>query len=791
MREILKKIFAVVVMLTLICGVATVNGSVNAAVSKQNIFTEELEEDLLEDSNKWVLAKEDTTAIGIKNVGRTTMRLDQGTGATANSLLYTEKVTLQENQYAEYSVTVENMPATAVIDFRFSADRFESSAAGIAYEGISLYGDPGWLRGVLTSSNAQTLSGGWGNSCAAAEVLGLSWVNGNALLGASNIVNGSYKIKARFYGDGTVVYMVANAYSDNWFATAFTGVDLPAWTTGTGLAAVSEGYLSMFVRNAATFNVGEAEVAIYSYETKCDGIVGFYNGTLVESSKYTESFTEGASKMSALEGTVTIAPATKAILVDNAANDDLLIKKTALSKPENNFADTIYDLQTKLILAELAGNAKAVMYLGGDSQSDFSASTKLEFSKNAEGAVVLTVGGKFATTAIEIGSSFDLHVVCGSDNVNEILIDGIAVAVSETETLMFEKTLSEKFIALGTTGVTETDKAAIGVVSAAFKKYNYQQGTGGDFTETFEDGKYNEANLSFSYAVDNLQDFFYADKENCSVVIDKVGYSGVISTKQSYGDFEFVFEISELMMNHVEEGEDLPTNFLISWGRPSAESDYAAGGCGLYLVYGCDLNIMGDLTSGVSYAPGYNAWFTVDLPTDKTGEDGQPLESAVTIWDYNFSEGNLVFKTVKTGTTVSVYMYTANCPEDDASRTTPICVIINDYSAAGMVGICGVPTGKNISMKLDSFLIKNLDEHQAENLVIGTDADIVDLDFTPDEPDEPIKDPFEENPTDPTDPIDPSKPNKPSDGSSCNNSASAAFAIITLAAIVLVKIKKA
>ena len=48
-----------------------------------------------------------------------------------------------------------------------------------------------------------------------------------------------------------------------------------------------------------------------------------------------------------------------------------------------------------------------------------------------------------------------------------------------------------------------------------------------------------------------------------------------------------------------------------------------------------------------------------------------------------------------------------------------------------------------MSMQLDSFSIKNLDEHKADNLVVGTDADVTDLDFTPDMSDDDIPDPFE------------------------------------------------
>ncbi|MBR7182219.1 MAG: hypothetical protein IKD28_05485, partial [Clostridia bacterium] len=52
-----------------------------------------------------------------------------------------------------------------------------------------------------------------------------------------------------------------------------------------------------------------------------------------------------------------------------------------------------------------------------------------------------------------------------------------------------------------------------------------------------------------------------------------------------YGDFEFTFEIKEWLTFTDENGEKLPCNFAISWGRPAAEADYAAGGGVAFLAY--------------------------------------------------------------------------------------------------------------------------------------------------------------------------------------------------------------
>ena len=503
------------------------------------------------------------------------------------------------------------------------------------------------------------------------------------------------------------------------------------WEKAKGFAPVSEGYPTIRVRNATEVFIGQAETGVYDYTEQVSGGAPA-DGTLNGEKTTDEISGEENALFRPVTGNVGMQSALKAIVVDNCADGDLLVKKTKLGAPANSFAKKVYELENQLV-ADVTGTAEAVMYIGSSSQKDFSDATALRFGAS-NGKLTLTVDGNVAELDAYNGEKFIMTIVTDGNWNNDVYVGG-------KKALSFEKNISDKYIAFGTKGANGDNKAVIGVVGAAYKRYDYQQGKGGDFTETFENGKYNKANMAFAYRVEDLQNYMYADKANGRLTIDNVGYTGVISTKQTYGDFDFSFEIAKLGTTKLEDGSEVPCNFLISWGRAAAESDYASGGCGLYLVWGNDLNIMG--SADVKYADGYGAICNFNVPTDKTDEDGNPLGRSSSLWDYNFSEGNLVFRTVKKDDRVEVYLYTAESAENDASRTNPVCVIVNDYSY-GYVGICGVPTGKPMSMQLDSFSIKNTDEHKADNLIVGTDADVTDLDFTPDTSDDDIPDPFED-----------------------------------------------
>lgn len=702
----------------------------DAASLKTNIFNEALEEDNLEDNNKWITLRKDTT-IDVKSIGKEKLRYTSNS-SSGIVLQPSDKIAVGEKQYVEYSVTFEGMISSAVIDFAFVAEKLTADSNFGNMESVSFYADPAWLRARLNSSDSElTLSGGWGNEEKANTDMGVQWVNGNALLGARNPAGGKYSWKIRVYDDGMVFYSVADAYSDNWFMTAAVGYLHSSSTKTAGFSPLSEGYPTIRVRNVEEMFIGQAEIGVYDYTEQVSG------GTPVDGALHGEKKTDEISDVEnalfkPVTGNADMKSALKAIVVENCADDDLLVKKTKLGAPANSFAKKVYELENELV-ADVSGSAEAIMYIGSSSQKDFSDATALRFGvKN--GKLTLTVGDKTAELDAYNGEKFIMTIVTDGSWNNDVYVGG-------KKALSFEKNISDKFIAFGTKGVNGDNKALIGVVSAAYKRYDYKQGTGGDFTETFDNGKYNKANMAFAYRVEDLQNYMYADRINGRLTIDNVGYTGVVSTKQAYGDFDFTFEIAKLGTTKLEDGSEVPTNFCISWGRAAAESDYASGGCGLYLVWGNDLNIMG--SSDVKYAEGYGPICNFNVPTDKTDEQGNPLGRSSALWDYNFSEGNIVFRTIKIDHRVEVYVYTAESAENDVSRTKPVCAIENDYSY-GYVGICGVPTGKPMSMQLDSFSIKNLDEHKAENLIVGTDSDVTDLDFTPDTSDDEIPDPFED-----------------------------------------------
>ena len=731
-----------------------------AASLKTNIFNEEVEEDKLADNNKWVTSKKDTT-IDIKNVGKDILHYTADLASGLTLMQHNNAVTLSAKQYVEFTLTFEGMLAASFVDFAFSPEKFEKGVMPDSLESVSFSLDPGWLRATLYSEvEGIKLVGGWNNEKYDPGVVGgIQWVNGNAALGCAAPARGKYALKARIYDDGTAIYFVANPYKENWYSAAVVGyvVNGTAWEKAASFAPVTEGYPTIIVRNTSEMFVGQAEIATYSYEKVFDDAGNIETGTLVGEKKVDALENSETSLFKPLIGTSDIQPSIKAIVVDNCADDDLLVKKTKLGAPKNTYAAKVYELKNELYIGAITGDAKAVMYLGGTSQKDFSDAVAFTFTQKGDN-LQLNINNQIFTTSAYAEDKFTLTIVTDGEWNNTVLINGEPLKRGKND-FVFNKDISNTFIAFGTKDVSATDRALIGVVSAEYKRYDYQQGLGGDFTETFDNGKYNKANMSFAYRVEDLQNYMYADKENGRLTIDNVGYTGVISTKQPYGDFEFTFEIAKLNTTVLDDGTVAPCNFLFGWGRAAAESDYASGGCGLYISWGSDLNIMGP--SEVTFE-GNGPWVNFNVPTDKLDDKGQPMGRSATLWDYNFSEGNLVFKTIKKDHRVEVYIYTANSPADHSTRTKPICVLLNDYSF-GYVGLCGVPTGRPMSMQLDSFSIKNLDEHKADNLIVGTDADVVDLDFTA-EADEDAPDPFEKE-----DSSKNSSSNSSSAAQNCNN----------------------
>lgn len=696
-----------------------------AATDRTNIFRETMEEDEL-DTFKWETSKENSSAISVQNVGKNGFSVSPENNSV--KLQYDEKIALDEGQYFEFEGTFSNLAKGVFTSFKFAETKAETDDDIVMDppepEMVSFKAGEGQY--AIFSEVATKYTNTWNGLTDIPE--GWSWMNfynGNSTMGLTGS-SASVSWKVRIHADGSAHYSIADGGAGNYFEFMTMG-----GAEGTYFKAISEGYFQIILQsNEQPVFFDSLKIGIYAAD-----------GTAASDSVYEEEFSSlEDSAFKTVNGTAVVSAAAKAILIDNAADDDYLIKKSALSEPENNFADTIYDLNLTLSVPELTGTAKAVIYAGAVSAEDLSAAAKVEFSLETDGNIAVSLAGGIAVPIQPaVNTAFTLKIGCGNGGVNTVSIDGTQIGT-------FKKEMTGKFIAFGTSGCSAEAKAQFAIHGAEFYRYNYMQGNGGDFIENFDDNKYNSTDLSITSQTENRE--AEVSISEGAIVTKNAAYTTIISTNQSYGDFEFIFEISAFT--------DEMCNFNISWGRPNGVTGYDQQGVGVWTKEGSDLNIMkSDAMSEVDYADGYSRWIPADvaLPTDKLNDEGEPMETTNCIWDYNFSEGNLIFKTVKQGSEVSVYIYTAESADDDWGRLNPVCKLVNDYTY-GTVGICSLPTDINMNMKIDSFAVKNIDEHKADDLIVGDAAVRAELEMAED--DKPIDDPLEDGDEEKPDGEDPS-----------------------------------
>ena len=214
---------------------------------------------------------------------------------------------LGERQYADMIIDFEKMPATAIIDLAYASARMrvEGEVEDGFKEGVTLYADPGWLRGTLNSSTAKYLTSGWANTKSnAGDVAGWMWINGNAALGASNVSSGAYRLRYRVYGDGTMVCYVANAGAENYYMSAVAGYihNGTEWVADEGIAVADKIFPTIRLRNCGEAIITHYETAVYDCENVCDG-ANFLDGTIAEGSGYVETFEENTSELRIIAGT--------------------------------------------------------------------------------------------------------------------------------------------------------------------------------------------------------------------------------------------------------------------------------------------------------------------------------------------------------------------------------------------------------------------------------------------------------------------------------------------------------
>lgn len=684
--------------------------------------------------------------------------------------------TVLAKEYIEYTVSFANVTGTPEIFFSFGTTKATTVAGIEANEGIGvkfLASDSVNIR-LESGQEGTKFREGWTGDMMTGGVIHST--NGSTL-GVFDVTQ--FTVRFRLYSDGTAIISEKDSDHDWYHIPVGWSHNGASWVEQTGFTPIAGGYPQIVISGAVKpVSVTGFSAGIYDYETANGDAPA---GTLrTETTLFEESFASVEdSHVEFITGTATLAPAASGIVINNAAADDYLIKKTALSKPDDNRAPVIYEISADLFIEELSGNGKAVMYLGAD-DTGLTNAIQLTFTYT-DGKVMVTVGdGEAVEIALKLGTKFTVEVICGG-NVGETPYTNV-VKVEGAEAGEFVKNMTGTYIAFGTTGISEDNAAKFAVMGMSILKHSYTAGEGGDFVETFDDDLYNAVNVTIYTPIIHVDPntIFYI-KDGAVYSSSDCGYTSVISSTQTYGDFELEFEISA--WNNIVEYSDL----MISWGRPSGDSDYAAGGTAVMLRGGSGFACLDPKIDITAASMG-------KFPTDKTDADGAPMGTSANICDYNFSQGNVVFKVVKQGTVVNIYVYLADSAEDDARRTTAVVTITNDYGGAGTVGICAVPTNYNMALTLDKFSVKNLDEFKNEDLVVGAETDRTELHFETEDDNPPlIEDPTQTDKDDKTD-DDNTEPEKK--GCGCGSSAvgagSAVMAVTLLgAALMLAKRRKA
>ncbi len=750
-----NKFFKRVTLIVLVLAMAIFGGiSITsfAAVKYTNIFSETMDEGEISES-RWTLSKGAESSVAVGKVGRSVYRV---TPASKTAILqYDDEITLADNEFFQYSVSFVGIQSGARIAMRFGDEKLtpesESLPTATTSEAMALEVRNAGALSIDVRVNSENPNAAFRNAWSGAMQEAGKWhnqaiVNGSGLLGITKSAS-EYAVAYRIFADGTATLCIGNAYEDNWFTVGVLGYSHNgvSWVHETEklLMPIASGYPQIVVKQVTDpFFIGKISAAKYTFDAESwipENGGAPPAGTLVSGSEYEEDFTGGGtSKFAFLKGEKVLSPALSGIVIDNAADDDFIVKRTALSAPDDDRTDKIYEINMSLNIDKLGGNAGAVVYAGADDAA-LTGATALKFALGDGGKITLAADdGASAETSVKLQESFDLKIACGGNNVNKVYINDAAEPV-----LTFTKEIKGKFIGLGTTGIEAgASEAKFAVLGAGIAKFSYENGNGGDFTETFDDNKYNPVNMTIATQITHIDaDELFQIKDGGLVLSKDNGLTSVVSTTQTYGDFEFEAEISAFDKTASQDGI---VDIGISWGRPTGSAYYAGIGTAILAIHGNVFTSLSDVAGLASFSQGT----LPDFPTGEFEEDGTTPKTEKNYGKYDFSNGNLVIKLVKTGTTAKLYMYMAGSDADDANRTTPVCTVENDCNGAGTVGLCAVPTGRNMGLTIDKFSIKNLDEHKKDALTVGGDSDRTELTFGGGDDDE-IDDPTIKDPTDP------------------------------------------
>lgn len=709
--------------------VRTTSIGANAAATKTQFFTENLVDEEIDDFS-WEKSVEESENISVVQAGNPAYMVAPSP-QSVSAIQNTDPITLAEGEYFTAITTLMsfngNDSHTAVLKLQYT----DNSA--ITEDDSLLI----WLDGAMRysinkseGSNAKAYwsnnRGGWfseGNVGFGVPDWGVGWVRGEDGVTATD--KSTFRLRAKYGYDGSAEYALADVGGENWLT--FLKVDANTNEEHGGFKTVPSGYFTLSVLN------NEQPVGFV------EQIVTKYDATDNASTVYDEKFTdEETAKVKAVEGygTGTFGTVKRVISVNNAPENDYLVKKSGIKAPDSLINEKIYSIKTEVILGELTGTAKSCLFFT-DSKTSLEKAKKVEFSLEEQG-VKVTVDGVISEITLSIGKFYALDVIGKNNNVNEVFIDGVKAG-------SFEMELAGKFFGYATSGCEGENKANIGVAKVECENFSGEQGDGADIYEDFKDGKYNTENFMFVKSS-------WEDQNNTKSVsitdaglnFDKTPMDTIFATQNAYGDFEFVMEVSYLAK---EENMD---NFIFTFGNDTAEGLGTNGG--KVLTYGHDF-IPLDAQSG-TYAEGYTRWSSHHrFPA---GND----ETTNLYSLYDFSQGNLIFKFVRIDNILEIYLYPADVADDDIMKTTPFTVIELENVGAGHLGVLIPPTGYTCSMTIRSVSVKNLDSVKADNLKSGAEEarDVITM-YDEEISDSPIDDPT----------LDPSSPENPSNNNTTEN----------------------
>lgn len=685
-----RRILVFLCAVALLFGMTSVAGTAFAGYDRTNIFREICEGDEI-DTFRWTLSKEDSTSISQQLVGNPGLTLDRV--GNMSTIAYRNPISLAEGESVELSYTIRGLMGVNLHNLFTPAEVTSEETMG---DGLNLVLWPTQPQGILVSKKsaeeAPHLIRPTDNGSAVANA-GL-FLMYNAPAWTSNIPESgnidALEVKVVFTQSGNAYYYLKHPSGTgyNMVAKVEAGIEIgtpEAPVTSRNFGAISQGYLTISANGGDDLITSFSDVKIT--KIKADESTEVIAENSLENYEFSDS-----SDWRLVSGNQ-LAGAQNAIIVDNAADDDYLIKKSVLSKHENNYGSKLFDMDFSLSVQDLTGAGEGVVYFGVTDQKDLSGAYELYSKLNAEGKQVVGMRKGSEQIIEEQEFSFDaqfkeLNILCKGNLENVVTLGGTVLGT-------FTADLGDTYFAFGTKGVGEGSTAKLLVNQVSVNKYNYLAGTGGDFLENFDDNQYNVNNIVITVPP-HLSGTNTGVIENGALTVNQGTMGWSICTAESYADFRFTFKVRSF----AEYG-----TLGLCWGKPSPEAMYSDGS--VIYIQESTFDLM-DAQQQLAYQDGYSRFANL-----------KDLGLIENLYEYDFSKGALVFVMEKIDDYVSLYIYYEDEPESELAKT-PVLKLQNSY-VSGSVGICGMATSFDIKAVIDDFGIENLDKHHFEDPIVSTD----------------------------------------------------------------------